>query len=37
LQKDLGWKPTVTLEEGLKEMAAWVKEHGNIWESGGTK
>lgn len=30
LQNDLGWKPTVELSEGLSEMAAWVKESGNI-------
>jgi len=32
IQKDLGWKPTISLEDGIKEMAKWVKESGNIWE-----
>jgi UDP-glucose 4-epimerase len=31
LQRDLGWKPTVALEDGLAEMAAWVREFGNIY------
>ncbi|MBI1870512.1 MAG: NAD-dependent epimerase/dehydratase family protein [Chlamydiae bacterium] len=26
LQEDLGWKPTVRLEEGLAEMASWVRQ-----------
>lgn len=30
LQKDLGWKPSVELTDGLAEMAAWVKEKGNL-------
>jgi len=30
LQKDLGWKPGVELTDGLAEMAAWVKERGNV-------
>jgi len=30
LQNDLGWKPTVELDKGLAEMAAWVKTSGNI-------
>lgn len=30
LQKDLGWKPLVKLEDGISEMAKWVKKCGNI-------
>ena len=30
LQTDLGWKPRVKLEDGLAEMAKWVREAGNI-------
>jgi UDP-glucose 4-epimerase len=30
LQKDLGWKPTIELREGIAEMAAWVKKEGII-------
>jgi UDP-glucose 4-epimerase len=30
LQTELGWKPRVTLEEGLVEMAEWVRTLGNI-------
>lgn len=28
LQNDLGWKPTVSLDDGLAEMAQWVKQSG---------
>lgn len=28
LQNDLGWKPTVSLSDGLKIMADWVKKYG---------
>lgn len=30
LQKELDWKPRVKLEDGLVEMAQWVRETGNI-------
>lgn len=30
LQNDLGWLPKVNLTDGIREMAEWVKSHGNI-------
>lgn len=30
LQKELGWTPRVALDDGLAEMAKWVKEEGNL-------
>jgi dTDP-glucose 4,6-dehydratase len=29
IKRDLGWKPTITLEEGLQEMIAWCKKYKN--------
>ena len=28
IQRELGWKPPYTMEQGLKETAEWFKEHG---------
>lgn len=30
LQNDLSWQPKIKLEEGIPEMAKWVKQYGNI-------
>lgn len=30
IQKDLGWKPKVKLDDGIRIMAEWVKKYGNI-------
>jgi len=29
--KSLGWKPTVSMEEGLKRTVEWYKSHGSKW------
>jgi len=30
LQNDLSWQPKIKLEEGIPEMAKWVRQYGNI-------
>ncbi len=31
IKTELGWEPTITLEEGLKETIDWYKEHKDWW------
>jgi dTDP-glucose 4,6-dehydratase len=33
LEEELGWKPSVTFEDGLKKTVAWYTENKNWWES----
>jgi dTDP-glucose 4,6-dehydratase len=33
IRRDLGWSPTVSFEEGLKETVEWYLKHADWWES----
>lgn len=33
IKNELGWEPTVTLEEGLAKTVAWFKQNENWWKS----
>lgn len=32
IKRELGWKPKISFEEGIKETIAWYKENRNWWE-----
>ncbi|HUV38682.1 MAG TPA: GDP-mannose 4,6-dehydratase, partial [Planctomycetota bacterium] len=32
LQRELGWKPTVDFEEGLRRTVTWYLEHRDWWK-----
>jgi dTDP-glucose 4,6-dehydratase len=32
IERELGWKPSVTLEEGLSKTVAWYQEHPEWWQ-----
>jgi dTDP-glucose 4,6-dehydratase len=36
-QRELGWQPTRTLEEGLGQTGAWYLEHREWWETAATQ
>lgn len=33
IQNELGWKPTISLEEGLKETISWYQENTDWWQA----
>ncbi len=32
IKRELGWEPTISLEQGLKQVVAWYRDHRDWWE-----